>query len=369
MKPTSFTFLLLALSISLTAGCKKSTEEETPTPAKLEVFKNDVPFRTDKYLRIGYSMRTWEFAKEGLVLQEIIVLDQNTKAELMKIGKSELPKIHKDPLPTTPWFTVDKITSYYLAIQLPIPLEDPLPLSVFHRFVFQDTVQNKQVTVEGGQFSPLQGQTPIALASPVKGSNWVFINQSTLGYHFNTMFFVGGKIGTGERYAFDNLQIDAAGEVFSGDPKVNESYYNYKDTLYAVADGIIYEIQDGFPENDGNMHNVTFNTAKELGGNFLALDLGNGRFAFYCHCVPGSFFHGVGKTVKEGDPIALLGNSGNSDCPHLHFELCDSPDLFMTNGQPFVMKKYIKTADFPNPVTPQIFTNAMMEGNTVMTFE
>ena len=104
MNPTSYICLIVALSISLTAGCKKSTEGETPSPAKLEVFRNDVPFRTDKYLRIGYSIRTWEFAKEGLVLQEIIVLDQNTKAELMKISKSELPKIHKDPLPTTPWY-------------------------------------------------------------------------------------------------------------------------------------------------------------------------------------------------------------------------------------------------------------------------
>lgn len=369
MKPTITILLLLAFGVLATAGCKKSTSEEPIAPEKLQVFKVDAPFRTDKYLRIGYTLKTWEFAKDGLSLQQILVLDNTTKAILMTIEKADLPKIHKDPLPVNPWFANDTLHCYYLSIQLPIPLGNTAPTAVTHRFVFQDTVRNQPVTIEGGTFVRDAIYRSLVISSPVKGSNWVFINQSTLGYHFNTMFFVGGKIGTGERYAFDNLQIDSAGAVYSGDPTVNESYYNYKDTLYAVADGIVKLIQDGHPENNGNAHNVTFNKANDLAGNYLVLDIGSGKYAFYCHCVPGSFMVQVGHVVHEGDPIALLGNSGNSDCPHLHFQITDSEELFMTNGQPFMLKKYTKTAEFPTPVTPVVITNAMMEGNTVMSFD
>ncbi len=362
-------FILLSVCSFFCTSCKSNATGELSPPEKLEVFKVDAPFRTDKYLRMGYTIRSWEFAKDGLVLQQILVIDNTTKGVLMTLNKDGLPRIHKSPLPANPWFPNDVLSYYYLSIQLPIPLGTAPPASVTHRFVFQDTVRNQPVTVDGATFAGNTTGQPLIIASPVKGSNWVFINQSTLGYHFNTMFFVGGKIGTGERYAFDNLQVDEKGESFSGDPKVNESYYNYKDTLYAVADGTVKLLVDGHPENNGNAHNITFITANDLAGNYLVLDMGNGRYAFYCHCVPGSFMTQVGKVVHEGDPIALLGNSGNSDCPHLHFQITDSEELFMTNGQPFVLKKYTKTAEFPTPVTPTVITNAMMEGNVVMSFE
>ncbi|MDD4603464.1 MAG: M23 family metallopeptidase, partial [Bacteroidales bacterium] len=283
---------------------------------------------------------------------------------------ADLPKINKNPLPTNPYFKVDSLSSYYLSIQLPIPLNQTVPTSIFHRFIFQDTVKNTTVTVEGAQFTPRTSESPLVIASPVKGKNWMFINQSTYNYHFNAMFFVNGKIGTGERYAFDNLQFDDDGNYFIGDPTKNESYFNYKDTLYAIADGTVMLIQDNLPENDGNSQNIKFNTANELAGNYLILDIGGGHYAFYCHCNPGSFMTKVGRTVKEGDPIALLGNSGNSTAPHLHFQICDSQELFMTNGLPFVLKQYTKVGEkgFLTPPST-VYSNSMMEEFSEISFE
>ncbi|MCE5317538.1 MAG: M23 family metallopeptidase [Parachlamydia sp.] len=49
------------------------------------------------------------------------------------------------------------------------------------------------------------------------------------------------------------------------------------------------------------------------------IDIGHVRFAFYAHFQPESLKVKMGEKVERGQVIALLGNSGNSDAPHLHF--------------------------------------------------
>lgn len=341
------------------------------TNHKVKVVINDIPFQTEKYLRIPYTLQMWEYEKEGLDLEQIVVLDYNSKAELMKINKSDLPNIYKDPLPASPYsIIVDRLFHYYLSIQLSIPLEQTKPTRIYHRFTFNDTVQNKTITIEGAAFSPRLNDTPIAISSPLKDSNMVFVNQSTMGYHFYVLFFVNGNIFRGERFAFDSIRLnDDYSEIFDGDPKVNESYFNYKNTLYAVADGTVIRIRDGRPENNGDAKDAPINTLDELGGNYLILYIGGGLYAHYAHCAPHSFLVKEGDKVKEGQPVALLGNSGNSDAPHLHFQITDGPDMFFSNGVPFVLKWYVKTGEMKRGQTvPKAMTNSMMEENTVISF-
>jgi|CZCB01.1.fsa_nt_gi murein DD-endopeptidase MepM/ murein hydrolase activator NlpD len=54
-------------------------------------------------------------------------------------------------------------------------------------------------------------------------------------------------------------------------------------------------------------------------GNYLAIDHGNGLVTIYAHC--SKLLVGKGDRVKQGQVIALIGSTGSSTGPHLHFEV------------------------------------------------
>ena len=54
-------------------------------------------------------------------------------------------------------------------------------------------------------------------------------------------------------------------------------------------------------------------------GNLVKIDHGNGMQTYYAHC--SSLLVSEGQRVERGERIALIGSTGNSTGPHLHFEV------------------------------------------------
>ena len=54
-------------------------------------------------------------------------------------------------------------------------------------------------------------------------------------------------------------------------------------------------------------------------GNLVIISHGNGIETYYAHC--SKLLVKVGQTVSSGDTVALVGSTGNSTGPHLHFEV------------------------------------------------
>lgn len=71
-----------------------------------------------------------------------------------------------------------------------------------------------------------------------------------------------------------------------------------------------------FAPQDGN---VSFSGVLDGYGNYIILDHGNGVQTAYGHC--SKLLVSKGDSVKQGDTIALVGSTGNSTGPHLHFEV------------------------------------------------
>ena len=120
------------------------------------------------------------------------------------------------------------------------------------------------------------------------------------------------------------MRLGPDGRLFHGDAKSDDNFYGYGAEVLAVADARVSDLRDGLPDNVGATERssrvVTVDSAV---GNDLTLDLGSGRFALYAHLQPGSLKVKLGDHVNAGQVLARLGNSGNSDAPHLHFQLTD----------------------------------------------
>ncbi len=90
--------------------------------------------------------------------------------------------------------------------------------------------------------------------------------------------------------------------------------------IFAALDGTVIGTQDGYDD---------MNT-QALGqpSNYVIIDHGNGRVCYYWHMRKNSVAVSVGQQVKAGEQIGLVGSSGNSTGPHLHFATYDNGNVF-----------------------------------------
>jgi len=118
--------------------------------------------------------------------------------------------------------------------------------------------------------------------------------------------------------------------------------------VLAVADGTVVNLQDGRPEGTPPNFPQGYDLLQQL-GNFMIVDIDHGHFAFYAHFQPNTLKVHKGDKVRRGQVLALLGNSRNSDAPHLHFGIEDGPLPFVSNGLPFVFSSFTTTGTITNP--------------------
>src|SRR5262249_6401837 len=142
-----------------------------------------------------------------------------------------------------------------------------------------------------------------------------------------------------QRFAIDWTQIGEDGKPFQGDRSRNSNFYAYGAEVLAVANAVVADVKDGIPDNDPGKKAVPI-TLETIGGNYVILDLGRGNFALYAHLQPKSIRVRVGQKVRRGQVLALLGNSGNAEGPHLHFHVTNANSVLGAEGVPYVFESF-----------------------------
>ncbi|MEU6173929.1 peptidoglycan DD-metalloendopeptidase family protein [Streptantibioticus parmotrematis] len=148
--------------------------------------------------------------------------------------------------------------------------------------------------------------TPLSapLLFPLKGGTW-FVGQGG-GKGLNHHFAISEQRG-----ALDIVAVEPAhGSRRSGSGL--ESYVIYGAKLYAPCDGTVVSAADGLPDQEPGR--IRFGP---LYGNHVFIDTGH-EIVKMAHLRPGSVAVSTGQTVRAGQLVGEVGNSGNTTEPHLH---------------------------------------------------
>lgn len=352
------TVLVVAACSSSTESPSQSADSTTPapstaalpvvlTPVLADVIAAPVPVpATDGKVHLAYELKLTNVLAHDVNVGRVAVkagdkvllsLSGDQLSHWMRVAGNQTPNTKLGPAQTAfVWLDV--------VIDGPTGSTPAVPQELSH-FIVVDVTKPSPPLIPGSvneTVAPVTVSThePAVIAPPLDGPRWLDGNSCCeMTAHRMALNPLNGQLWAAERFAIDYVQLSPDGTAFSGDASRPESYPYFGADIHAVADGAVVTVLDGLPEQVAG-RSPTDLPLEQYGGNHIVQDIGDGNYAFYAHLKTGTVKVKPGDQLKSGQVIANLGNTGNSDAPHLHFHVMSTPDPLMSNGLPFVFKSF-----------------------------
>jgi len=296
-----------------------------------------VVFKQDLQSQVVYELHITNFQRTDITLTSVRV--ETADAVLGDFSDAELRQRLVRPGLRNDHATPDVVGPGMRAVlNLWLPVRDDFaPGTLTHTIALRlgSTVTEiqKVLSVNRGQ--------PTVIDAPLGGGHWVAIYDPLLkGGHRTAIYTIQGGARIPGRFAIDFIRMPPGG-TYARTPEVSDWNGRGADVL-AVADGVIVAALDGEPDEASQPV-----AADKASGNYIAIDIGGGRYAFYEHLQRNSVRVKTGQRVARGDVIAKLGSSGSSSIgPHLHFHIADANSVLGAEGMPFVFRRYTDFGGF-----------------------
>ena len=162
-----------------------------------------------------------------------------------------------------------------------------------------------------------------------------------------------------QRYAYDFEIRDAQNKPYHDDYLQIANYYSYKQKIYAPLDGYVVDICDEYEDTQIRENRPIICDCRDVKGNYILIKHKHNEYSLIAHILKNSFQVKIGDMVKTGDYIAQVGNSGNSNGPHIHYQVQDGFDFEKAKGIPIsfqniiikrnkkrVFRNYVKNGEF-----------------------
>jgi hypothetical protein len=230
-----------------------------------------------------------------------------------------------------------KSTQALLFLNIALAPGARVPSSLVHRVTLHVSaapVNVREFTETGGMTS-VDRQPVAIIGPPLRGARYIAADSCCdATRHTRAALPVNGRVWLAQRYAVDWERLNDSGQIYSGPRDKLESYAIFGQPVLAIADAVVVSITDDQPEQTPGAYpnNIALDAAD---GNSITLDLGAHRYALYAHLQPRSLRVGAGDSVHRGQVIALVGDTGNSVVPHLHFQISSAPSSLASNGLPY----------------------------------
>ena len=331
------------ISSTTPAGPIRGPAQPVATPLIGSVLAAPVPVpATDGKVHLAYEVQLTNVLAQEVTLASLAVLDRDVS--LLKLTGEQLAgrtRVVGNPTPTTKigpaqnavvWMDValdkDAAIPERLVHSLSLSLPDPKP----PLFPATMTIDIAPTAVES--------RKPIVLSPPLSGPGWLNGDGCCgMSAHRLALNPIDGGLWAAERYAIDYVQLQPDGRLFGGDQAKLEDYPYFGDDILAVSDGPVVAAVDGLPEQIPGK-SPTGLALDQYAGNHIVQDLGGGNYALYAHIKTGAVKVKVGDQLTAGQAIGEVGNTGNTDAPHLHFHVMSTSDPLRSNGLPFVFDEF-----------------------------
>lgn len=334
---------LLAWCLALAAAPALAAEPElTPFLADALWAPNPVP-GSDGRRHLVYELRIANPTASALELKKVEVLDEPSGKLLLTLDRDALARRFSIGGRRGSEST-DLGVGQFGVLFLHVTLEpgNALPSAIAHRI-------SVRIVQPGIDFAATVARTPVVdrplavLGPPFVGAGYVAADGCCDSIrHIRALLSLNGHFALAQRFAIDWEQIDPENRVVKGDTKTLSNYVIYGREILAVADGTVVSSRNDLPEQvPGALPQGM--TIDKADGNFVVLDIG-GSYVLYAHMQPGSVTVKAGAKVRRGDVLGKVGNTGNTQAPHLHLHVMDGPSPLQSNGLPYVFDSFKLTA-------------------------
>jgi hypothetical protein len=201
---------------------------------------------------------------------------------------------------------------------------------------------SRAIVIDGGRTDVTPLDEIEVLDAPLRGRGWAAVYDPVLiGGHRTTVYTIDGRARIPGRFAIDWIRLLPNGRVHMDAMSRPPDWNGFGAEVLAVKDARVAVAVDGRPDADQRGKPRESITRENAAGNYIVLDLGRGRFAFYEHLQQGSVMVRVGQHVSRGETIARVGSSGSvSSGPHLHFHVSDAASPLGAEGLPFLLRRF-----------------------------
>jgi hypothetical protein len=337
--------VFVAVSIAPPSGTSSSANSERITPVMLAVQDAPVPFTgSDGRTHLVYELWLKNFSSGKVELENVEILGDGSV--LRTLDPAEIATRLQPAGFRESTVAMAPSTEALLFIHITLPDGQAAPRKLTHRIQIRAEAAPpgmQEISETGGDVS-LGAQLAVIIGPPLRGDRYVAADSCCdATRHSRAALPVNGRVWIAQRYAVDWEQLDDQSRIYHGPQADVNSYTIYGREALAVADAKVTSVVDGLPNQTPGQYPTNI-SIEQADGNSVVLDLGNGNYGLYAHLQPGSIRVHAGDTVKRGQTIGLVGNSGNSVAPHLHFHVMSTPSPLASNGLPYEIDSFRVTA-------------------------
>lgn len=134
-----------------------------------------------------------------------------------------------------------------------------------------------------------------------------------------------------QRYAYD-FEIRENNSPYHDDYKQCENYYSYHKDIIAPYDGWVVYIENSHNNTRILKDRPVICDSDDPCGNHIIIKHPNNEYSLIAHIEKDTFKVKIGDVVKQGQILAKVGNSGNTQGPHIHFHIQNGEDINKSMG-------------------------------------